>query len=128
LIGIPGTLLDVEAHDGYVSGQSDLTPGGRVIIGLKVTNNLDIPLYEVSVKLDTDSPDPDREFEIYRLGPGETTNVNLHWSYQNAGTYHPFVIVDNNNIFTETDENNNRIDLNVVIAEPLKPNQNEVAT
>src|SRR3989344_479317 len=73
LIGIPGTLLDVEGHNGYVSGQSDLTPGGRVIIGLKVTNNLDIPLYEVSVKLDTDSPDPDREFEIYRLGPGETT-------------------------------------------------------
>jgi len=124
LLGIPGTLLDVEAHDGYVSGQSDLTPGGRVIIGFKVTNNLDIPLYEVSVKLDTDSPDPDREFEIYRLGPGETTNVNLHWSYQNAGTYHPFVIVDNNNIFIETNENNNRIDLNVVIAEPLKPGQN----
>ena len=128
LLGIPGTLVDVEAHDGYVSGQSDLTPGGRVIIGFKVTNNLDIPLYEVSVKLDTDSPDPDREFEIYILGPGETTNVNLHWSYQNAGTYNPFVIVDNNNIFTETNENNNRIDLNVVISEPLKPLQNEVSS
>src|SRR3989344_4381827 len=120
LIGIPGTLLDVEGHNGYVSNLSSFTPGGTIYIGFRVTNNLDVPLYEVPIKLDTDSPDQDIEFDIYRIRPHETIPVNLHWNYQNSGNYNPFVLVDNLNIFTETNENNNRINFNIVIQEPLK--------
>ncbi len=80
----------------------------EVFVSFTIKNIGEVPADEVYWMIDTDSDDenPKRTSPI-NLDTGEWTRAFMKIVYLHPGTYFPKVIVDQDNIVSETDENNN---------------------
>jgi len=90
--------------------------GQTVVLAFTVKNIGELAATDIYWMVDTDSSDtnPERTTST-SLEPGSWTRAYMMLTYSQSGTYNPEVIVDFNNVVSESDENNNKLSLSLTV-------------
>ncbi|NQV09010.1 Ig-like domain-containing protein, partial [Candidatus Woesearchaeota archaeon] len=120
-----------------VDSVSDLSVGNLYVVNSSPNEGEDVQVrffiynngqtsQDVSYMIDTDSTDQNPEYTTSNVGAGSFRITWVSWVYDNAGSYSPAIIIDNNNNINEFDETNNElmfginpININQIVIPPV---------
>ncbi len=90
--------------------------GKTVVLAFTIKNIGELATADVYWMVDTDSTDenPERTIPV-SLDPGSWTRAYMMWTYSQSGTYQPEAVVDSDNLILESDENNNKESISLVV-------------